>query len=241
MHGAAKFIDDNLFVTYRDPSITETVLPAAIERYSLADGDFTLVERYEEACPLLHGNASNGSWLAFGCGDGVLAFDLTQDGYPATKLDNPVSMAEEGRVGTLYAHPSVEALVGVARGQTFVVDPGSETAFTELAFPTEVSMVSQGFNVDGETYYILGDDGNLYLYDIIADWETLDPVAVAASVGEDDTAPVVVASGVADRLFVLDTNGQQIIEIDGIDGSIVRTIELDFTATRITWVGLPRR
>lgn len=40
MHGAAKFVNDHLFVTYRDTSITETVLPAAIERYVLADGVF---------------------------------------------------------------------------------------------------------------------------------------------------------------------------------------------------------
>ena len=39
MHGAAKLVDDRLFVTYRDPSITETVLPAAIERHVLDDGN----------------------------------------------------------------------------------------------------------------------------------------------------------------------------------------------------------
>ena len=239
MHGAAKFINDKLFVTYRDPFITETVLPAAIERYSMSDGVAELEERYDEPCPRLHGNASNESWLAFGCADGVLAVDIKQETYPVTKLDNPASMAEEGRVGTLYAHPALEEMVGVARGQAFVVSPGGDEAFRELPFPEGNSMVSQGFNVDGETYYILGGDGMLYLYDVVADWEAVTPVVVATSIGEEDTAPVVVASSVDDRLYVLNTNGQQVIEVDSVDGSIVRTIDLDFSATRMTWLGIP--
>jgi len=238
MHGAAKFVDDRLFVTYRDASITETTLPAAIERYSLADGVFTMEQRYDEACTLLHGNASNETLLAFGCGDGVLIIDLTQEGYPATKLANPASMAEDTRVGTLYAHTAVNEVVGVAGDQTFIIVPNADEVFQELPFPSDVSKVSQGFNIDGDTYYILGDDGMLHLYDVIADWAPLMPVAVADSVGEEDTSPVVVPSGADDRLYVLNTNGEQIIEVDSIDGTIVRTIDLDFSATRMTWLGL---
>lgn len=240
MHGAAKFIDDHLFVTYKDASITDTVLPAAIERYALTDGTFTLEKRYDEACPLLHGNASNERSLAFGCGDGVLIIDLTQQDYPATKLANPESMAEDGRVGRLYTHPATDVFVGYARGgQTFVIDPKASEVFMELPFSDGVSKVSQGFNADGETYFILGSDGMLYLYDVVADWTPLTPVAVAASVGEEDTAPVVVSSGESDRLYVLNTNGQQVIEVDSLDGSIERVIDLDFSATRMSWHGLP--
>lgn len=147
-------------------------------------------------------------------------------------------MAEDARVGTLYAHKTVDDVVGVARGQAFVIDPNGNEMFRELPFSEDVSMVSQGFNIDGETYYILGNDGMLYLYDVMADWNPLTPVAVADSVGEEDTAPVVVSSGADDRLYVLNTNGQQVIEVDGIDGTIIRTIDLDSSATRMTWLGL---
>jgi len=239
MHGAAKLVDDRLFVTFRDPSITDTVLPAAIERYALVDGTFTLEQRYEEPCPRLHGHAANEEAIVFGCGDGVLVVDLTQEGYPATKLANPESMAEEGRVGTVYAHTAVEQMVGAAGDQSFVIDPDGEPAFRELPLPDGVSPVAQGFNVDGETYYLLGDDGMLRLHDVVADWSPLAPVAVADRVGEEDAAPVVVASAAGERLFVLNTNGRQVIEVDSIDGTVVRTIDLDFTATRLAWLGLP--
>lgn len=238
MHGAAKFIDDKLFVTYRDPSITDSTLPAAVERYAFDGGNFTLEHRYEEPCPLLHGHAANEEYLAFGCGDGMLFIDLTNDEYPASKLSNPDSMAEEGRIGSVIAHEEADELVGIAGDQVFLVDPDAATVFQELDFPTDVSKVAQGFNVDGETYYILGDDGMLYLYDVEAQWTALTPVAVADSTGEEDSAPIVVASAAEERLYVLNTNGQQVIEVDSLDGSILRTLDLDFTASRITWLGL---
>ena len=238
MHGAAKFVDEHLFVTYRDPSITDTVLPASIERYAFVDGVFSFEQRYDEACPLLHGNAANEELIAFGCGDGVLIIDLMQEGYPATKLANPESIAEDSRIGTVIAHAALDEVIGVAGDQVFVIDPDAEPAFLELPFPDGVSIVAQGFNVDGETYYIVGDNGMLYLYDVMADWRPLIPVAVADRVGEEDIAPIVVSSGADDRLFVLNTNGQQLLEVDGIDGAVVRTIDLGYTATSIAWLGL---
>lgn len=238
MHGAAKLVGDKLFVTYRDPSITDTTLPAAVERYAFDDGTFTFEHRYEEACPLLHGHAANDEYIAFGCGDGMLFIDLTQDDYPASKLLNPASMIEDARIGSVIAHEETDELIGIAGDQVFVVDPDSEQVFLELPFPGDVSKVAQGFNVDGQTYYILGNDGMLYLYDVQAQWAALDPVAVADSAGEEDSAPVVVSSAAADRLYVLNTNGQQVIEVDSLDGSIVRTVDLGFTATRVTWLGL---
>jgi len=251
MHGAAKLVDDRLFVTYRDPAITATTLPAAIERHVLADGAFTLEQRYEEPCPLLHGHAANASFIVFGCGDGVLAVDLTREGYPATKLANPGSMAEDGRIGTVIAHPALDELVGVAGDQIFLIDPDADVdeAFREfypdadrpieeLPLPGDVSRITQGFNVDGETFHVLGSDGMLHLYDVMADWAPVASVAVTAAIGEEGTAPIVVASGAEDRLFVLDTDGQAVIEVDGIDGTLLRTIDLGYTATRIAWLGL---
>lgn len=89
MHGVAKVIDGHLFVTYRDSSITDTTLPAAVERYHLDGSDFEFEERYSQACPRLHGAAANAHSLGFGCSDGVLVIDLHEAGYPATKLENP--------------------------------------------------------------------------------------------------------------------------------------------------------
>ncbi|WP_323753459.1 hypothetical protein [Marinobacter sp.] len=76
MHGVAKLIDGHLFVTYRDSAITDTTLPAAVERYHLDGSAFEFEKRYDETCPKLHGAAANTHSLGFGCNDGVLVIDL---------------------------------------------------------------------------------------------------------------------------------------------------------------------
>lgn len=123
MHGVAKMVGDRLFVTRRDSSITDTTLPADVERYQLDGGSFTHEHLYAEQCPRLHGAAANHHALAFGCSDGVLVIDLEDDTFPAEKLDNPPTLIDGSRIGTLVAHHDVDALVGVAGNQLFVINP----------------------------------------------------------------------------------------------------------------------
>ncbi len=239
MHGVAKLIEDQLFVTYRDPLITDTVLPAAVERYSFDGGSLRFEDRYVEECPLLHGSAATDEFITFGCGDGVLVINLTNTSYPATKLDNPETLMADKRIGSLYSHPDVTEFVGIAGNQIYVIDPTNVAApYQELLLPDGVSRIGQGFDAHGEVFYVLGDDGKLYLFKVESDWSSLDPVAVAASVGDDDLSPAVTISQAEEKLFVLNTNGQQIIEVDSATGAIQRTIDLDFTASGLVWVGL---
>jgi WD40 repeat protein len=239
MHGVAKLIDDQLFVTYRDASITDTTLPSAVERYQLSGSELTLQERYEEACPLLHGSAVTDEFITFGCSDGVLAIDLSADDYVAFKLPNPESLLAGNRIGTLVSHDAVDHFVGIAGNQFFVIDANSPLdAYQELTLPEGVSRIAYGFNVDGHIFYILGNDGILYLYEVDADWNALTPVMVTDAVEEGDSNPAITVSAAEDRLFVLNTNGQQIIEVSSEDGAVIRTIDLGFTATRLVWLGL---
>ncbi len=238
MHGVAKLIGNELFVTYRDPSITETTLPAAVERYQYADGLFTFEQRYEEPCPRLHGSAATDSYIAFGCSDGVLVVDLTQPGFPASKLGNPASMADDTRIGSVYSHHDVAKFVGVAGNQFFVMDPANAAdPYQELILPDGVSRVTQGFNPGGTHFYILGNDGNLYLYEVAADWAVSSAVAVTQAVGDDDVTPVVAAAPEDDRLYVLHTGGQSISAINGVTGANISTLDLDFTASTLVWLG----
>lgn len=239
MHGVAKLIDDQLFVTYRDASITDTTLPAAVERYQFSDGEITFQERYTEACPRLHGSAATHEFITFGCSDGVLAIDLTADDYLAFKLLNPDSLLADSRIGTLVSHEAVHHFVGIAGNQFFVIDAETPLdAYQALTLPDGVSKIAYGFNVDGDIFYVLGDNGILYLYNVNDDWNALTPVMVADAVEEGDSHPAVTVSAAEDRLFVLNTNGQQIIEVSSEDGTVIRTIDLGFTATRLVWLGL---
>ncbi|MBW3226786.1 hypothetical protein KUV25_09400 [Marinobacter adhaerens] len=236
MHGVAKMIDGHLFVTYRDSSITDTTLPAAVERYHLDGSDFEFEERYSQACPRLHGAAANAHSLGFGCSDGVLVIDLHEAGYPATKLDNPESLAEGSRIGTVVANHDVEELVGIAGDRLFVIHPESTTeVYHELELGEGVSRLAQGFTTHGEVFYVLGDDGDLRLFDPASDWALMTTAELMDAPGEGDTLAVT-TSAAQERLFVL--HNQSVIEVDTTDGDIVRTINLGFSASAIAWLGL---
>ncbi|MCR9187735.1 MAG: hypothetical protein NXH96_03000 [Alteromonadaceae bacterium] len=236
MHGVAKMIDGHLFVTYRDSSITDTTLPAAVERYHLDGSDFEFEERYSQACPRLHGAAANAHSLGFGCSDGVLVIDLHEAGYPATKLDNPESLAEGSRIGTVVANHDVEELVGIAGDRLFVIHPESTTeVYHELELGEGVSRLAQGFTTHGEVFYVLGDDGDLRLFDPASDWALITTAELMDAPGEGDTLAMT-TSAAQERLFVL--HNQSVIEVDTTDGDIVRTINLGFSASAITWLGL---
>jgi hypothetical protein len=236
MHGVAKMIDGHLFVTYRDSSITDTTLPAAVERYHLDGSDFEFEERYTEACPRLHGAAANAHSLGFGCSDGVLVIDLHETGYPATKLDNPEGLAEGARIGTLVANHDVEGLVGLAGDRLFVIHPESATeVYHELELGEGVGRLAQGFTTHGEVFYVLGDDGGLRLFNPAHDWELITTAELMDAPGDEDTLSVTV-SAAQERLFVL--HNQSVIEVDATDGDIVQTIDLGFSASAIAWLGL---
>ena len=238
MHGVAKLIDGHLFVTYRDSAITDTTLPAAVERYHLDGSSFEFEERYEEACPRLHGAAANAHSLGFGCSDGVLVIDLHETGYPATKLANPESLGEGARIGTLVGNHDVEELVGIAGNRLFVIDPESKTAtYRELQIDEGVGRLTQGFTTHGEVFYVLGDDGDLRLFDPADSWALLNTVPLIDAPTDGDTLATAV-SAAQERLFVL--HNQTVIEVDTSTGQIVRTITLDFEASSIAWLGLTK-
>lgn len=131
MHGAARQVDDALFVTYRDPSITDTTLPDEVDRYSLVDGTAVFEHRYSKQCPGLHGNAAIEEVIAFGCTDGILAIDLSSEDYPATHLANPEAawlMAEPVTVTTAPGEDSVSPVVTASGSEEifYILETGGQ-------------------------------------------------------------------------------------------------------------------
>ena len=240
MHGVAKLADGKLFVTYRDAAVTDTTLPDQVERYDFVNGAFEFEERYNETCPRLHGAAANAHVVAFGCSDGVLAIDLHDASYPTIKLGNPASLTPEGRIGTIEGHHDVEELVGIAGNQLFVIDAeAAADNYSELVLDDDVERIAQGFDAHGEVFYVMGDDGKLRLFHPADDWALAATIDVTGPIGDEDASPSIARSGAEDRLFVLNPNDQTITEIDTHDGDIVRTIDLDFAASGLVWLGLP--
>jgi len=237
MHGVAKMVGDRLFVTRRDASITDTTLPAQIERYQLDGGNFTHEHLYVEQCPRLHGAAANHHALAFGCSDGVLVIDLEDDTFRAEKLDNPPTLTDGSRIGTLVAHHDVDALVGIAGNQLFVINPEDAEPYLELTLGEGVTRLAQGFDGHGETFYVFGNDGKLRLFDPADSWALVATLDVMEPLAEDDQVAFT-ESASEDRLFALTPDGQSIIEIDTHEREVLRTIALDFQAASLVWLGL---
>lgn len=238
MHGVAKLIGDRLFVTRRDASITDTTLPAEVERYHLDSSSFTLEERYTDQCPRLHGADNNSRYLVFGCVDGVLVIDLESPDYVATKLENPASLTAGSRIGTVLAHHNVEGLMGIAGSQMFIIEPDTSNPYTELSLPAGVRNLARGFDAHGDVFYVMASDGNLYLYDA-ATWSLAATVNVSAALPESATTPAIAASASEERLFVLLPDQQQIVEVNTANGSLIQTRTLSFNASKLVWLGLP--
>ena len=237
MHGAAKLIGDHLFVTHRDASITDTTLPAEVERYSVNENVTTFEERYDAKCPGLHGAGYNHETLIFGCSDGILAIDLHDKNYAATKFDSPASMEEGNRIGSVYAHHDVEALVTKAGSQLYatVVEEGA-VSYEELKLDEGVSALSQNFTPNGELFWVVGDNAKLYLWDVDESWTAPTSFVISDS---DITSISVASSTASHQLYVLDVDNQQVITVDYESGSIEGAIDLGFTPAGLAWAGLP--
>lgn len=238
MHGVAKPVDDKLFVTYRDPSITDTTLPASVERYVVNNGVVTMEHRYEEACPRLHGSAQNQAYLVFGCSDGLLGIDLEQSDYPAFKIANPSDLEEDNRIGSVYAHSEVGSFVGVAGDQFFVIDPTGTESPMQLMLADGESRLDQGFTHDGAWFYVLADSGVLHLFDASQEFAAATFDVFDGGYPETTAGRQVTQSGSGEWLYILDPAGTAIVEVSVENRAITERFELGFAASYPTWLGL---
>jgi len=240
MHGVAKLIEDKLFVTYRDSSITETTLPSEVERYSFDGSNFTLDTRYNTQCPLLHGAAANEEYLIFGCGDGILSINLHDADYSATHYSNPDFFAEGERIGSVYSHHAVDEMIGTAGRnprKLMRLSPEADQVIQPLTLPDNDSPMAQGFNQDGDKFYALSSDGQLHFYNS-ADWTFSSSLQVIDALTDGSSNPVVITSQVDSHLYLLEPDNQRILIIDSEEESLEGSINLGFTASTLVWLGL---
>ena len=239
MQGAARLIDDQLFVTHRAAETVDTTLPESVERYSYSDGKFTFEERYTTQCPSLHGSANNERYLVFGCTDGVLSIDLQDENYPATKIVNPDSLIAESRIGTVLAHEERDELVGIAGDQFFLIKPDNDTPMTELTLPLNSgSRVLQGMDAHGERLYVLTNNGSLHLYDAEDNWSLITTIANVVSISEGDVSALASVSAAEEVLFVFDRYAKKLVTVDLEEEEVLGDVTMDFDVSSMVWLGL---
>lgn len=116
-------------------------------------------------CPGLHGQATLGNAVAFGCSDGVLIVEVRGGGtFAANKVGNPAGSPENARVGTLTAHPASPVMIGNFGQGIAIIDPVARS-LTPVALPAAPAALR--FGDDGELV-VLTLDGALHRLDALS-------------------------------------------------------------------------
>lgn len=116
-----------------------------------------------DGCPGLHGEASVGPYVAFGCADGVLLLRKEGDLFAAHHIPSPAGAAE--RVGSIIAHESSPFMVGsFGPGALALIDPEARTLTTH-ALPDGASTIALfpvAFDAAGTYVLLLDSIGRLH-------------------------------------------------------------------------------
>lgn len=213
-HGVAVPWGDVVLVT--TPSPVAGDLPIGVDVRSL---DGTVLQSFPD-CPGLHGEASAGEDIAFGCSDGVLVLRHVGDGFVAIKAPNPADAPEGVRVGTVRGAEGVAWFMG-NWGPTglALIDPEAG-ALAPITVPDGV--VSFAVIPSGELL-VLTAAGNLDVVDPTTGTVTAS-AAVAAPVDLDSTDPRPAFATGGGHAYVVDPAGERVVRVrlDGlaIDGEI---------------------
>jgi hypothetical protein len=176
-------------------------------------------------CKGLHGEATSGRFVAFGCEEGVLVArtggakppELTMLAYGA---DLP-----EGRVGTLLGGTAMQVFLGnYGDDKVVIVDPESETPYRLVELPVRrVDFILDPANV--KYAYILTEDGKLNVLDMLSA-EIVRSVGVTEPYSKDghwrDPRPRLAIAG--DTIAVTDPNKSLVRLLDRETLEEARTI-----------------
>ncbi|MGB3687233.1 MAG: hypothetical protein WA991_15580 [Ornithinimicrobium sp.] len=219
-HGVAVPLTDGVLVSQ---SSTEEALP---ESMVLLDNDGQADREYMDSCPGLHGEAATGSVVAFGCSDGVLLLDGDTD----TKVTYPDGEGE-ARVGSLYAAPHSNVLVGnyddTHLASIDVDNPEIDTFDVSQPY----GAITRG--ADGEVL-VLGTDGVLRGFNP-ADGEPLGKVRAidAFELPEGHGSPTPSLTVIGEDAYLTDPVSGSLVIIDTEGWAIEGEMDLGFSPAQV--------
>ena len=238
-HGAAVPLEDDLFVTtikHPDfPNNPDARLPLGAEIRDL-DGN---VLYSAEGCPDLHGDASNGHQAAFGCTGGVLVVEAHDGEYGHVFVPAPDGEPEDFRLTSVWGYPGLDHFFALgSEVGLYVVDPEEESMEQFIPASEELRPVQVAFGYDGEALLVVMSDGELRMYDA----HDLDLLASASGFLTTPVEtgfwarPHIATAGGA--VFVTDSVGGKVFQLDDHDLEIVEQWEVDGSPTKIAFVGV---
>ena len=192
-----------------------------------------------EGCEGLHGDAGNGHMAAFGCVGGVLVVEADHGEYSHVFVSAPEGSPDDFRLTSVWGYHDLHHFfaLGSAVG-LYIVEP--EEGEMELFIPSTDALrpIQVAFGHGGETLFVVMSDGELRMYDA----HDLD---LLASNSGFLTTPVETGfwgrphlATAGDAVFITDSVGGEVLQLDGHDLEVVEHWDVDGKPTKIAFVGI---
>ena len=242
MHGVAEPRDEYLLATYR-PAEAVSVLPEQVELYKFntASAGYDLVERFDEACPSLHGAFSTEEASVFGCSDGVLMIKQEGDTFTASKIANPDSMAEGERIGSFSGHADGHVVAGWASGKLYQLNIDAESLVQiDWTQGEAVEYSTAKMDDEGTVLLVLDKQGSVHLLDVEDDFSRLSKIKIIEEMPEltGHSSVAITTNYANEEAYFVDSVAQKIVVIDVEEAHLEGSIDLAFTPKALAWVGI---
>ena len=239
-HGAAVPLEGDLFaISLQHPDYdsdpAEYRLPIGAQ---ISDLEGNIIHS-AEGCEGLHGDAGNGHMAVFGCVGGVLVLEEHGDHFDDYFIGPPAGSPEDFRLTSIWGYPGLDHFfaLGSAVG-LYLVEPEEGAMEQFIPASEDLMPINVAMSHDGEALLVVMSDGELRMYDA----HDLDLLASA-----DDFLTEPVETGFWARphvatapgaVFVTDSLGGEVLQLDGHDLEVVNHWDVDGNPTKVAFVGI---
>jgi len=218
-------------------------MPDRVTLFELHGDHLHEEQTFDVACPGLHGSFQGENWTLFGCRDGVLAIEQVGATFTAKKLPHDMG------IGSIKGNNHLDKFLGLTRSQqAFLIDPvvGSMTEINWKVSP-EITMLATATDGHQENFLVLDSEGYLNLFNIENDYalaHRFKVIEMPASTDEEVKAAStaikhkIAVSSALEQVFISNPADNTILQVDLETQSVIATIQLDFTPSLITWLGI---
>ena len=244
-HGAAIALGEDLFmVTSNNPDYPATAtssLPLGAEIRTI--NNEVVYDASNRSCPGMHGEAANHHGVALGCVGGVLFIEGHDGEFEHVFIDNPASMNEDARIGSLWGHDDSEHFFGSASYRQdgeftydglWMIDAEGEEIIRVLSSTDEKRVYGAAFDGHGEEFFALSADGILNVINPETG-EVEEEVQIVAPF-DGDTSPSFIVVG--ELVYVSDRASGRIFEFSVEEGEIEREWNIGGMPGSLAFVGI---
>ena len=244
-HGAVVALGEDYFmVTSNNPDYPATAtssLPLGAEIRTIDNQ--VVYDASNRSCPGMHGEAANNHGVALGCVGGVLFIEGHDDEYEHVFIDNPASMNESARIGSLWGHDESEHFFGSASYRQdgtsiydglWMIDAEGGEMMQVLPSTDEKRVYGAAFDGHGEEFFALSADGMLNVIHA-ATGEVEDEMQLVEPFDGDSSPSFIV---VGEMIYVSDRASGHIFEFSVEHGEIEREWEISGMPGSLAFVGI---